>query len=71
MSAETAGAERLRVAEAVRAACVQTALDAYQDARFAGLCHEGAWEVAVDALRGLDLAALVGDGSSPCGGSGE
>jgi hypothetical protein len=43
------------LAERVRAALVQAALDAYEDAAVRGLCCEGAWEVAVAAMRGLDL----------------
>ncbi len=50
---------RLRLAEAVRAACIRQALAAYEQASMDGLCHEGAWEVAVDAMRGLDLAPLI------------
>lgn len=49
----------LQVAEAVRAACVRQALVAYEQAGLDGLCHEGAWEAAVDAMRSLDLKALV------------
>ena len=47
--------EQQRLAERVRAALIHAALDAYQDAAIRGLCAEGAWEVAVAALRGLDL----------------
>jgi hypothetical protein len=39
-------------AEAVRQACIEAALAAYADARLDGLCHEGAWECAVDAPYG-------------------
>jgi hypothetical protein len=44
-----------RVAERVRAAVVRAALDAYEDAAIRGLCGDGAWEVAVAAMRSLDL----------------
>ncbi|HET6579225.1 MAG TPA: hypothetical protein VFG66_12940 [Gemmatimonadales bacterium] len=47
--------EQQRLAERVRAALVHAALDAYEDAAVRGLCCEGAWEVAVAAMRGLDL----------------
>jgi len=47
--------EQQRLAERVRAALIHAALDAYQDAAIRGLCAEGAWEVAVAAMRGLDL----------------
>jgi hypothetical protein len=50
--------ERLQIAEAVRRACIDAAIHAYEDAGLSGLCHEGRWEYAVDALRGLDLHSL-------------
>ncbi len=52
--------ERARVAERVRAALVQAALEAYEDAAVRGLCCEGAWEVAMGAIRGLDLREIAG-----------
>lgn len=45
-------------AERIRGACLEAALKAYEDAGMQGLCAEGRWEVAVDALRTLDLAPL-------------
>ncbi len=47
------------IAQAVRSACVQAALEGYEQAQIAGLCREGAWEVAVDAIRLLDLKAVL------------
>lgn len=52
---------RVEAAAAVRAACVRTALDAYENARMDGLCHEGAWEAAVSAMRMLDLDKIVAE----------
>ena len=43
----------------MRRACVEAARAAFQDARMAGLCADGAWEVAMGAVAALDLAALV------------
>ena len=59
-------AQALALAEHVRAACIEAALQAYEDAGLQGLCAEGRWEVAVGAMRTLDLQALVsaGDGTS-------
>jgi hypothetical protein len=57
--------ERLQMAEAVRQACIEAAIRAYEDAGFSGLCHEGRWECAVDAMRSLPLHPLVMDVSSP------
>jgi hypothetical protein len=45
----------MQMAEAVRQACIAVALQAYDDAGVSGLCHEGRWEYAVDAMRGLPL----------------
>jgi hypothetical protein len=50
--------EPTMLAEAVRQACIEAAQAAYEDARLDGLCHEGAWECAVDAIRSLDLASI-------------
>ena len=47
------------LANVVRAACIQAALDGYEQAQIAGLCQEGAWECAVDAMRKLDLEAIL------------
>jgi len=56
----TDAATNLReLGEAVRKACIAAALSGYEDAAIRGLCHEGAWEAAVSAMRGLDLGALV------------
>ncbi len=51
--------DQKRLAQAVREACVETALRAYEEAGISGLCHEGRWEIAIDAMRNLDLAALI------------
>jgi hypothetical protein len=48
-----------RFARVVREACVRAALDAYEQAGVSGLCAEGRWELAVDAMRSLDLDAVV------------
>lgn len=59
-----------RIAEAVRRACLEAALAGYEDALLSGLCREGAWEVAVDALRSLDLGAVAND-RPECDGAAE
>jgi hypothetical protein len=51
--------EHVQRAEAVRQACIAAALQAYEDAGISGLCHEGRWEYAVDAMRRLPLRPLV------------
>ena len=48
-----------RLAEAVRAACLKTAREAYENAGISGLCEEGRWECAVDAIRALDIETVI------------
>ena len=49
------------VAEAVRRACAEAAEGAYEDAGIRGLCAEGRWEVALEAIRRVDVEAVVRD----------
>lgn len=52
--------------EAVRRACIEAALAAYEDAGIAGLCAEGRWEAAISALQSLDLRQIAaGAGGAP------
>lgn len=48
-----------RMAEVVRAACLNAAREAYENAGISGLCEEGRWECAVDAIRSLDLEMII------------
>jgi hypothetical protein len=48
-----------RLAEAVRAACIEAAAEAYENAGVQGLCEAGRWEAAVGAIQSLDVRALV------------
>lgn len=47
-----------RLAEAVRQACLDAAREGFESASLSGLCHEGAVEAALDAIRALDLEKL-------------
>ena len=49
----------MQTAEAVRQACIAAAHQAYEEAGVSGLCHEGRWECAVDAMRGVPLRPLL------------
>ena len=49
------------LAEAVRAACIKAALDAYEEGGVLGLCAEGRWEYAISAMRQLELDTLIQD----------
>jgi hypothetical protein len=44
--------------ETVRAACLEAALAAYEDAGIRGLCAEGRWEAALAAIRHVDLSGI-------------
>jgi hypothetical protein len=48
-----------RLAEAVRRACLQAAVDAYEEAGISGLCGDGRWELAVQAIKSLDLRRVI------------
>ena len=54
-----------QIAEAVRAACLEAARRAYEEAGISGLCAEGRWELAQDAIRALDLEAVLADPERP------
>lgn len=60
MNADAFSAERL--AEAVRRACLEAAREGYEQAALAGLCHEGAVEASLDAIRALKLDGLLAGG---------
>lgn len=51
--------ERIQIADAVRQACLTAAQQAYEQAGISGLCGEGRWELACDAIRRLDVAAVL------------
>lgn len=48
-----------RLAEAVRQACLKAASNAYEDAGISGLCQDGRWECAAQAIKNLDLNAVI------------
>ena len=51
--------DKQHLAEAVRAACLEAAGKAYEQASISGLCGDGAWEAARGALQSLDLEHLL------------
>jgi len=51
--------DRRRLAEAVREACLEAAKKGYAEASQSGLCHEGAVEASLDAIRMVDVEALL------------
>lgn len=56
---DTAGDERLRLARAVRDACIRAAKEGYEQAAISGLCEDGALEAALSAIHMVDLDAIV------------
>lgn len=64
------GEQRRALAEAVREACIQAALDGYEDASISGLCGEGALEVAISTIRRLELGPLIDRAAAETGESG-
>ncbi|MCP4288313.1 MAG: acetyltransferase [Gammaproteobacteria bacterium] len=50
-----------QLTEAVREACLRAALDAYESAGISGLCAEGRWELAIQAIRIVDLQQVAGE----------
>ncbi|GIK55036.1 MAG: hypothetical protein BroJett015_06990 [Chloroflexota bacterium] len=52
--------ERLyQLATAVRDDCFAAAVSAYENASMDGLCHDGAWECALDAMRSVNFEAIL------------
>lgn len=47
------------LAKQIRDACVNSAIIHFEDARVDGLCCEGAWEAAVEAMRQLDIEKII------------
>jgi len=48
-----------KIAEATRRALIEIALQAYEEAGLSGLCAAGRWEVAIGAMRNLELGPVV------------
>lgn len=51
--------DKQQFAEAIRAACIKAALEAYEEGGVLGLCAEGRWEYAISTLQQLDLAVVL------------
>ena len=59
--AEISNQTMLLIAEKVKSACIKAAIEGYQNAAISGLCHEGASEASISAIRMVDLAPLIQD----------
>lgn len=49
------------IAEAVRAACLEAAVEAWEQGGMSGLCVEGRWDLALDRLRSLEIEPVIRD----------
>lgn len=49
----------LRLARAIRDACIAAAKQGYENAAMSGLCEDGALEAALSAIYMLDLEAAI------------
>ncbi len=56
--------QSIALALAVRDRCIETALQAYENAAISGLCCEGAWEAAIGSIKMLEPESLLGTHSS-------
>lgn len=59
--AENSNITMLSIAQHVKSACIEAAIDGYQNAAISGLCHEGATEASISAIRMVNLESLVDD----------
>lgn len=50
---------KTKLAEQVRAACLQAAHAAYEEGGLLGLCQQGRFELAMDAINALNLDILI------------
>jgi hypothetical protein len=51
--------EKKILAEQIKQECAATALKAYEEASLRGLCHEGAWEYAIDAIKSMKVDEVL------------
>lgn len=63
MTMEQTTNDTQHLATEVRDACIRAALEGYEHAAMSGLCHEGAWEAAISAMKMLDLNAILNQGT--------
>ncbi len=49
----------VKLAEAVRKACLEAAREGFREASMSGLCQEGAMEAATGSIQTLDLERII------------
>ncbi len=47
------------IAEAVQSACLEAAVEAWEQGGMSGLCLEGRWDLALDRLRSLEVESVI------------
>ncbi|MCL5029681.1 MAG: hypothetical protein M1480_11780 [Bacteroidetes bacterium] len=47
------------LAQLIKKECVKTAIEAYETASQNGICHEGAWECAVDSMKSMKVDEII------------
>ena len=57
----------IRILEQLRDVCHDAAVQGYQDATMSGLCHNGAWENAIGAIKMIDVSTLIPPASAQAG----
>ena len=59
MNEKNQNEEKILFAQKIRDEFINTALEAYATACGDGLCCEGAWECAIDAIRNLEPSEII------------
>jgi hypothetical protein len=52
------------IAKKIKAECIRTALESFETASRDGVCCEGAWECAIDAIRNINPLEIINWGDS-------
>jgi hypothetical protein len=55
----TSDEQKYEIAERVKAECFKAAVDGYEYAKISGLCHEGAWDLALDHIKSLNIKRIM------------
>ncbi|MDR3626670.1 MAG: hypothetical protein P4L45_07545 [Ignavibacteriaceae bacterium] len=54
----------IRIAGKVKNECINAALEAYAAASGDGLCCEGAWECAINAIKNINIPDIINSSNS-------
>jgi hypothetical protein len=59
MDENTGISEIVLIAEKIKNACIRTALESFESASNDGICCEGAWECAIDAIKNINTLEIL------------